>query len=496
MHYIFVDTNFFIHYNSYDKINWDKLFPDDICIVIPRQVLSELDNHKNSNNLRKRNRARAVIPLIRNLRESPKTTSINGNNVTISLINRFETTTPRKSFLDLNKPDDRIANEVLSWVEQNPDTSYCVVTGDIGLLTTCDDCGIPCHELLEEWMLLPEPDEREKKISILEKQVALLSSNKPNLVINLYEEICAVTIERFDELCQQDIMNFINMLCEYIPKKEDFTNELQPDKDHKDIERFVSAAHITLMGAGHRKLVIPTRDDINKYHQQYDSWKNNCCSVLKTSHEAIKNAASTFKASFELENNGNAPAEDVLVRIQTFGGVLLMPQGEDDASLPWGHVSLNLPKAPEPPKREYIDFAPKITPHRLFDALRPILPPHTPPPKKVDTFYWEPSSPNVPVDTWEYSCIEFRHQLSPKLFDLDLLIPESGIGKDLKIEVSVYARQLPKPILKTIGIRPHYIQGNIVERIARDIQNYISKNSKQSMNMYNSLLQEYPFLRK
>ncbi|MFT3752093.1 MAG: PIN domain-containing protein [Paludibacter sp.] len=50
MKYLFLDTNIFLHFRSFEQIDWSKLIEvdDEYCIVIPEIVIKEIDKIKDT----------------------------------------------------------------------------------------------------------------------------------------------------------------------------------------------------------------------------------------------------------------------------------------------------------------------------------------------------------------------------------------------------------------------------------------------------------------
>lgn len=487
MQYVFVDTNFFMHYKNYRELDWNLLFAGSIHIIITYQVITELDNHKNNENARKRDRAKAAIPLLRSLIDGPVHATVKRKDIIISIIDPLETATPRKPFIDLSKPDDRIANEVMAWSENHRDDLYCVLTGDIGLMMTCKNCDISCKELPEGWKRPPAPDEKERKIAALEKQVAHLSNNKPNLI--LYgNDIYSITIKQFSKPSEEYISDIISELCSKIVRREDFSTEMENPVEDSNLSKIFISSPITRKMINSSTLVIPTQSDIKNYHQQYNLWKEKFKSTIASSNDVIKNSIVTLDVGFKLANEGSAPAEDVRINIKAVGGILILPENDDSENSPWadasssGRESLDFPPPPIPPKKRYVDSHTTVLPHhmglgRVVSALHHSL--SLPPVREIDEFYWETTSPKGPQAEWTLLCNEFRHQLPPASFNLTLMVPESGLSGEVKLEISVYSRQLPNPIFKTIGITHHIVQGDISERINEEIFSYINAHQKE-----------------
>ena len=470
MKYVFVDTNFFIQYRSYHELNWGKLFPEQIQIIIPRQVLRELDNHKNSNNKRRQKRAKSTISLVRQLRSGPIEKTIHGERVTMSLIERLDTSQKKFPFIDFNKPDDCIVNEILHWADANPSCSYCAVSGDIGLLTTCDDCSIACFELPKEWLRKPEPDERDRKIQLLEEQVSLLKDSRPVLSVEFERNVYEIEVKHYIHSAKDLINDAATRVYKAFPRQH-----IVLDDDIPSSLRGLNSAIVSITRSAQRTHGIQehtiTIEDIEKYNKAYSEWKIKLHSALEESTNA-KAVRSMFDMQFQLQNTGNAPAEDVLVEVEMTGGLLLLTK--DAAKLPWGYGKVNLPAVPKPPQKTFNTFA-TLTQSPIFrdrlDYLADMMPK---PVKEPDEFYYEPDCPHGPEKTWKFSCVEFRHQLAPEIFNLRVLIPESGLDGELKATVHVYARQLAKPISKTVYIRPVVGEESFDKRLEEIVDNYIN----------------------
>ncbi len=476
MMHVFIDTNFFFHYQSYDSIKWFDLFHEDVYIIIPRTVLSELDNHKNSTNKRKSRRARRAVSLARELMSSPKEFIKNKFCIKIGLMERFDFSVKKNIFLDLSKADDCIVNEVLVWAENNPDKEYCVVTGDIGLTITCSDCKVICHELPQEWMLPPEPDERDKKINELEARIQALRDIAPILDIETDKDIYDVEVKLYEDLSPREVIWFSEQIFNAFPEKQKFTMDMIKSTEDRVHEQLASTAVWQGM-YGMGKMHIPKPKDIENYHKKYIEWKEEIIHTLKSLHKTRKNETTRLKVKFSLENNGTAPAEDVYVKIFTSGNMLILPEDEKRKIIPIGTQSINWPLPPSPPKKEFINSSPQNSRPSLFgeNYIPPYIP-SSPIVKEIDTFYWEPEKPKIPVSKWELSCREFRHKIVKENFDLDILIPESGLDNDLYIEISVYSRQLATPLVRKIPVKPIKVKGDFYQRVSKSVESYIHKN--------------------
>lgn len=477
--HVFVDTNFFIQFKPYDAVNWADLFHEDVFIIIPRTVLKEIDNHKNSENKRKSRRARSAVSLIRELINAPKEIQRNGFLLKIGLIDSFDFSVKKKHFLNLEKADDCIVNEILVWAENNPGNKYCVLTGDIGLSITCRDCDVQCYELQDSWKLPPEADDRDNKIKELEKELALLRGKSPILTIGVDRDFYDFDLKLFSELSDAEVETLSEKIFEAFPEKKNFEDDMIKTERDRILENL---PHISSLGGIHTQKgtwYLPTKKHIEEYHKKYLTWKREVIAVIKSLSKVIRNDISTFPLKFTLENTGAAPAEDVHVKIFVSNNMLILPDDEERKKIPFGRQLIDFPKAPCPPKKRFIDTTARVVPHSWFnDRFIPQLFPKNFPPREIDKFYWEPEKPKIPVQEWEFSCPEFRHKIAKEIFDLDVLIPESGLDGELYIEISVYSRQLTTPLVKRLAVRPQKSAGNFFQRILKSVDEYIDNNSK------------------
>ena len=478
---VFVDTNFFIQYKKYDALKWTELFQDDVSIIITRTVLREIDNHKNSENKRRSRRARSAVGFIREILDSPKEIRKDGFLLIIKLIEYYDFSQKKSNLLDLAKADDCIVNDVLVWAENNPGKDCCVLTGDINLSITCRDCGVQCYELLDTWRLPPETDDRDNKIKALKKELESLRGKSPILNVVVDKEIYDVDLMVFSKLSDAEVEEISEKIFEAFPEKYDFSNDMT--KTEKD-KRLEAISQMTSPGGIYGQKgtwYLPTNEQIKEYHEKYVDWKRELIASLKRLPGFICNDISIFPLKFSLENKGTAPAEDVHVKIFVSSNMLILPEDKEERKIPFGRERIDFPQMPFPPQKKYIDNKAQIISNPFFtDRLISPQIPKSFIPREIGKFYWEPEKPMIPVQVWEFSCPEFRHQIAKEDFDLDILVPESGVNGELYVEISVYSRQLTTPIVKKVPVRPRRCEGNFYQRVLKSVEGYIRQNNKKS----------------
>jgi hypothetical protein len=118
--FLFIDTNSFLQVRDLKDIPWKELIPgvDIIDVMVAPRVIEELDNHKNSANQRRRDRARLALQLIEKASLEPGLALV--MRAKPILVRLVISTAPRFDWnahpnLDPAKPDDQLVAEALSF---------------------------------------------------------------------------------------------------------------------------------------------------------------------------------------------------------------------------------------------------------------------------------------------------------------------------------------------------------------------------------------------
>jgi hypothetical protein len=167
-----------------------------------------------------------------------------------------------------------------------------------------------------------------------------------------------------------------------------------------------------------------------------------------------------------MSNVGNVPAEGVIVDFLLHKGFLSPPPSEflSEEQAPQS-TSLAFPNPPRPPR---VEFSTKgIFPFPLIES--PIT-------SLLDSrvlsglsqrdkygFYWTPKRPVTVMHGWTLECDEFRHQIRAEVFKLSLHFPPDFDDKKTALEVTVTARNLPKPVASVLPIEIEHIAGDTLE---------------------------------
>jgi predicted ribonuclease YlaK len=178
---LFIDTNIFLHYQSFDEINWLEILDvDQVEICLPSIVIQELDKHKYSSSSKLRDKASKVIKKLHKLADAGLKTNLKPN---IGLY--FEVSNKSFDFiqlgLDSSSQDDRLIASILLFRADNPEKLPILVAADLGLRLKAKYRQIEAICLPDELKLVAELDQTEKRIKELEQEVLELQRRIPKL---------------------------------------------------------------------------------------------------------------------------------------------------------------------------------------------------------------------------------------------------------------------------------------------------------------------------
>lgn len=441
---LFVDTNLFLQCKDIKSLKWEPLFPNSkLKILIPRAVQKEIDNFKGQGNTRRSKKAKAASTFFKEILNSPNGLDITSE-VNISFPSRRElASTEREPSLDSNKNDDSIIQDILSYQKIYANESVCLLTNDSGLMVTAKEYGIEFIDIPDGWLLEPEPDDKDKKIINLEKRIKALETNFPEIKIqvNTIDEqnihSIAYTFLEFPELTSIEIDKLVALIKQKNPMKINF------DDSQK-------GSSIRFQELTSTRYTPPSESSIKEYtNTLYPEWEEKIREQLKSINTNIYFNNNIFSANLFVSNDGQVPAESLLLEIclsEPFN--LYFEKDGDFISKDW-----KLPAAPEPPKGKFTipynsfsDLAnslivPKIDTPR-FGNLLSISTPHS---IDKNSFYWK-NKPPIFSQKWVKECEEFRHQMQPEVITLKFIPNLSQIPTGGKITCSVSARNLPNPV--------------------------------------------------
>lgn len=190
MKYLFLDTNVFLHFTSFEIIPWKELVSDDFTIVIAPVVQQELDKHKDQSREKIQERARKMSSLLFDYLMKNKECRIP--------IVRCKEPIPSETdrlYMDLSINDNRIILAALK-SGYNKD-EIVIVTGDKNNIFRAIDNNLKYLLLDEKYKLKPPKTEAEKQIEKLEKELKDAKERVPDPKILFDDGRTTMTFERY-----------------------------------------------------------------------------------------------------------------------------------------------------------------------------------------------------------------------------------------------------------------------------------------------------------
>ena len=452
---LFVDTNLFLQCKPLEEIDWNY-FRDfrEINIIIPIQVLREIDDAKNSPSNRKSKRARAINSIHRKISDSEDGRGVIQNRdplLTVAVTSGLPFGSDPPITLNLSIPDHHIVHEMILYRGKYSGNSMGLLTGDWALTTTAKQHNFSVWGIPELWHLPPEPDERDKRINRLEEELRDLKSDYPNITITIKSdespiEILEIPLIQYKPLSDSELESLISMAKERSPMA---------------LFHFDTPNGIRINPALFGDL-SPSQESIQKYqNKDYPTWIHDLNDYFKTLHDKLAFQKSANEFTLLISNDGHAPGKGVVLEIKSHGDVVLMPPEE---------VPINIPIPPKPPvwkspldvlgMGNFSNSIPKLTRKREKDPFE---------------FYWTQSPPTEPMDRWTLTCEEFRHQVDPKEFRIRVNLKSYLRRESGMISFRVSASNLRNPIKSHIKIKITESEGDTFNIAESQLKKLLTK---------------------
>ena len=181
--HVLPDANFFLHFRAWET-NWLKLLSAKrLVIIIPAVLLTELDEQKDRNTIRKiKKRAQTALA---KFSELPRTGVLArlGENVEIRFIPREPQIDFRKHELDPLVRDDRYIANLIEMRKQIGGHRLVLLSDDVGIRLKADNRSFEVMDPPEELRCPEEPDPIEAQLRQANEELAALKLRLPELVL-------------------------------------------------------------------------------------------------------------------------------------------------------------------------------------------------------------------------------------------------------------------------------------------------------------------------
>lgn len=479
----FLDTNVFIQCKALDQLPWHQICTDgDILLLVCRAVQDEIDKHKQDGNGRRARKSREASSLLRKIVLSDDSRIVlreSHPRVEISFAPPVTNSTAPLDTFDLTYSDDRIVADTVAYARENPGQKVYLLTGDTGPMMTAKRCGLPFELVPDTWLLDPEPDSRDKRISELEKRLKAIEQSAPQISIELSSHsgnvVSPIVIEmaRYRALSVKEVNTLSTEAFSIFPMETEFDPARhEPPKEMSRIRTHLGPIY---------EYEPAAPDAVKEYKEQtYPAWQAGVRAFFEDLARNLDGRSSLLNLNVTIGNTGYVPAENVLVEFRTAGGVLLLQPVEDEARKKFSG-DMHLPQCPCPPKGRWVK---RDLPFSTVDSLRrtlgiyggmsPLHPnvqslrmPPMPKPRDRHVFYWKDGDSKVPVDTWVFECKEFRHQVEGEGFAVDLYVPSAAHVTAGSLTCIVTASNLPKPARHVLHVQVKYPERDTYQEARR-----------------------------
>lgn len=447
---LFVDTNLFLQCKPLEELPWQEISDGDDCLLllISPPVMDEIDHLKSDGNSRRARRAKIANSLFREILRSKiqkKVIRETGPHVEITFSPTLKSKIAKPDSLDLNCMDDKIIYEAYIYAQGS--LGVALLTLDTSPMLKAQRCNLKYFEIPDDWLLPPEPDERDKRIFNLETRVNKLEKSYPQIEMEVQDangrsiESLYIKVSTYETLSDQKLKELVETVEKRSPLVMEFNS---PSKN--------------LRAPNHPLALFkpPSEEKIKAYKmKEYPEWLDKVKNFYSSLDRRLELPCRHANISFVLKNSGVVPAENVRVKFTALGELLFM---HPDNKITYD-IFKAFPPPPSPPEGEWTSYG---LPFEGF-FRSPTTSPNWVPPivnnRDRNSFYWK-DRPNNYKNQWLFECDEFRHQLEPKYFKVNLFVPRKSIISRGAIECVVSASNLPEPFKLILPIEIEYTKGD------------------------------------
>tara|TARA_R110000751_G_scaffold307843_1_gene432660 strand:+ start:2688 stop:3605 length:918 start_codon:yes stop_codon:yes gene_type:complete len=297
MKYIFLDTNIFLHFQDFEKIDWlSESFSKACKLIIPPVVIDELDEKKIGTS-KIGNRARNVLNRFEQLAEKEDAKIKENIDFEILLLKPSREIYETNS-LNFDEKDHRLIASIIQFSEVFNLDEILLCSNDIGPRLRAKMYGIKSLKLDSKYLIPNQVSEEEKTIRKLERENQILKTRIPKLDVLFFDENKFLKIK----IPENDYSNF-----------EDFKN--QRLKQIKVENPYLESTNP--QGNLLEQINALTSSIIDRYNDQLDEFYSEYENALDKIFEYEKKELLSFNIQFIIKNSGNSPAECSLPLFRT-----------------------------------------------------------------------------------------------------------------------------------------------------------------------------------
>ena len=417
MKYIFLDTNIFLHFQDFEKIDWlSESFSEACKLVIPPVVIDELDEKKIGTN-KIGNRARKVLNRFEQLAEMGNARIKENIDFEILLLKPsreiYET-----NELNFDEKDHRLIASMIQFSEGCDLNEILLCSNDIGPRLRAKMYGIRSLKLDSKYLIPDQISEEEKEIKNLQRENQILKTRIPKLDVLFLDENKFLQIK----IPEEDYSNF-----------EDFkTQRLKQIKIDNPYLEFT-----TPQGNILAQFYTLTSSRIEEYNNKLDQFYSEYENALDKIFEYEKKELLSFNIQLIIKNSGNSPAEDIDLHLHFPDGFELIESSEKDK-----HPSL--PKPPYEPKHA-LDFGHSASPitSYFYNQITP----------NTSLNFNSPSIKKTNSYDVDFSRKKLKHGYSEQMEQLTIIFDSNSSINNFQIDFELSSGNVPDKLVGKLNVR-------------------------------------------
>lgn len=416
MKYIFLDTNIFLHFQNFEKIDWLSESSSETCkLVIPPVVIDELDEKKIGTN-KIGNRARNVLNRFEELAEM-EDSKIKENIDFEILLFKPKREIYETNNLNFDEKDHRLIASIIQFSEDCDLDKILLCSNDIGPRLRAKMYGIESLKLNPKYLIPNKVSEEEKKIKNLERENQILKSKVPKLEVFFDNEKNFLKFK----LGKKDFSDFESF-------KKEKLSQIKLDYPHLENPKSKENAVFQISSLNPSQ-IREYNDALNNYYEEYEKVLDN---IFKYEEKEL----CSFEIQLIIKNIGNTPARDIDLHLHFPDGFELIE-------------STNKEEYPELPKPPY-------KPKHAFDfgfSNHTILPPlYTKIGQDVNLNLNSPSIKKTNSYDVDFHRANLKHGYVENLEKLLIIFDNKQSINNFKIDYQLSSADIPEKIIGKLNL--------------------------------------------
>ncbi len=349
--YIFPDTNIFIHGRHFEEIDWPVLVGSaNITLMLAPSVITELDKHKYNPAKKVAQRAKKLLPKVEAIILNPANCKWN----VTAIPRRPSTEFLEQHHLDSKDQDDVLLATILEFKETIGKGDHAIlITNDTGPRLKAVSLKITAQSLPDDYLMPDEPDESEKKLALLQKELEQYRNKIPLVSLEF-----------------ENGNNYLEIEKPYIPKsQEEFVNG-KMQEIWKEFSPLVFQEDNSVMLPGGKRMIYPlafsvVKAQVDLYNEELKDFFTQYEEYFVKEYQRAYFLLNCCPVSIQIKNTGTVPAQDIDIFMHFPDGFDIIE--EDDIP-----ETGKKPSPPHKPKHAFDLQVPSFSLGELTSRLHPV----------------------------------------------------------------------------------------------------------------------------